>query len=65
MDVALALLPWKYLMSLQMSRKEKFGVLVAMSLGVLAGGTAAVKAATVSQINGPDASKSSLMHSNN
>lgn len=35
MDVALALLPWRYLLSLQMSKKEKLGVVVAMSLGLL------------------------------
>lgn len=35
MDVALAFLPWKYIWSLEMSRKEKIGVVVAMSMGVL------------------------------
>ena len=43
-----------------MSRKEKTGVLIAMSLGVLAGATAAVKATTIPQVNRPDASKSKL-----
>jgi hypothetical protein len=31
----LAMLPWKILWRLQMERKEKVGVLVAMSMGVL------------------------------
>jgi hypothetical protein len=34
-DVALAFLPWKYLLGLQMSTKEKIGVVVAMSMGLL------------------------------
>lgn len=35
MDVALAFLPWKFIWDLQMSKKEKIGVVVAMSMGVL------------------------------
>lgn len=35
MDVTLAFLPWKYIWSLEMSRKEKIGVVIAMSMGVL------------------------------
>lgn len=35
MDLALALLPWKLIWGLQMKRKEKIGVAVAMSCGVL------------------------------
>lgn len=34
-DFTLALLPWAILWNLQMKRREKFGVAVAMSLGVL------------------------------
>jgi hypothetical protein len=34
-DMALALLPWRYLLRQQMSKKEKIGVTVAMSMGVL------------------------------
>jgi len=44
MDIALALLPWKLIWNLQMRKKEKIGVAVAMSMGVLAGVTAFVKA---------------------
>ena len=35
MDIALALLPWKLIVGLQMKRKEKIGVIFAMSMGVL------------------------------
>lgn len=35
MDVVLAFLPWKWIWSLQMSTKEKAGVLIAMTMGVL------------------------------
>jgi hypothetical protein len=34
-DVALALLPWSFLRTLQMKRKEKIGAGVAMSMGIL------------------------------
>ena len=34
-DITLAFLPWKFLWELQMSKKEKIGVMVAMSMGVL------------------------------
>ncbi|KAK3364700.1 putative integral membrane protein [Lasiosphaeria hispida] len=37
MDFALALLPWTVIWGLQMKRKEKIGVAVAMSMGVFAG----------------------------
>ena len=35
MDIVLAILPWKIIWSLTMNRKEKAGVMVAMSMGVL------------------------------
>jgi hypothetical protein len=35
MDVVLAFLPWKFIWSLQMGKKERIGVVVAMSMGVL------------------------------
>ena len=35
MDVVLAFLPWKFIWSLQMSKKEKVGVVTAMSMGLL------------------------------
>ncbi|KAK3321798.1 hypothetical protein B0H66DRAFT_514015 [Apodospora peruviana] len=47
MDVTLAFLPWKYIWTLQMSKKEKCGVVVAMSMGVFAGIAAAIKTTTI------------------
>lgn len=35
MDIVLAIIPWKIIWNLTMNKKEKFGVLMAMSLGVL------------------------------
>lgn len=35
MDFALALLPWQFIWGLQMKKKEKVGVGVAMSMGIL------------------------------
>jgi hypothetical protein len=35
MDLTLALLPWKIVWGLQMKKKEKLGVAIAMSMGVL------------------------------
>jgi hypothetical protein len=35
MDLVLALLPWTVIWKLQMKRKEKIGVALAMSMGVL------------------------------
>ncbi|KAF4442237.1 hypothetical protein F53441_11799 [Fusarium austroafricanum] len=42
-DFILALLPWAMLWNLNMRNKEKFGVAVAMSLGVFAGAIAVIK----------------------
>ncbi|KAJ5502132.1 hypothetical protein N7463_005006 [Penicillium fimorum] len=42
-DFVLALLPWTIVWNLQMRKKEKFGVAVAMSLGIFAGAGAIVK----------------------
>lgn len=35
MDLTLSILPWKIIWNLRMTRREKIGVLVAMSMGVL------------------------------
>ncbi|KAK4641831.1 hypothetical protein QC761_504290 [Podospora bellae-mahoneyi] len=43
MDIVLALLPWRIIWKLTMNKKEKFGVLVAMSMGVFAGVTSIIK----------------------
>ncbi|KAK9420247.1 hypothetical protein SUNI508_06516 [Seiridium unicorne] len=43
MDLALALAPWFLILKLQMKRREKFGVAVAMSMGVFAAVTGIIK----------------------
>ena len=35
MDITLSLLPWKLLWGLQMKKKEKIGVITAMSMGLV------------------------------
>ncbi|OAQ65979.1 hypothetical protein VFPPC_14271 [Pochonia chlamydosporia 170] len=42
-DFILALLPWAILWKLQMKKREKFGVAIAMSLGIFAGSIAIIK----------------------
>ncbi|CAI4214971.1 unnamed protein product [Parascedosporium putredinis] len=54
MDVALSILPWKIIWHLRMTRKEKMGVLVAMSMGVFAGATSFIKVSQVPSLNSPD-----------
>ncbi|KAF2963223.1 hypothetical protein GQX73_g10345 [Xylaria multiplex] len=43
MDILLALLPWKIIWNMDMSRKERFGAICAMSLGIFAGTIALAK----------------------
>ncbi|KAM7191313.1 hypothetical protein V8F20_009368, partial [Naviculisporaceae sp. PSN 640] len=43
MDFTLAVLPWTFLYHLALRNKEKFGILVAMSMGVIAGAVAIAK----------------------
>jgi len=54
MDFVLALLPWKVIWKLQMKRKEKVGVAVAMSMGIFAGVTAIVKTTEIPTLDSPD-----------
>ena len=63
-DIALSVLPWKFLWSLQMKRSEKIGVGLAMSMGVFAGITAIVKATKLPTILSSDISMSSPMSLN-
>ncbi|KAK0623971.1 hypothetical protein B0T14DRAFT_545214 [Immersiella caudata] len=51
MDFALALLPWQMLAKLQMRRKEKIGVGLAMSMGVVAGIAAIVKTVNLDKLH--------------
>ncbi|KAK4148684.1 hypothetical protein C8A00DRAFT_47524 [Chaetomidium leptoderma] len=43
MDIVLAIMPWKIIWALTMNRKEKIGVMVAMSMGIFAGITSLIK----------------------
>ncbi|KAL2131951.1 hypothetical protein VTI74DRAFT_4406 [Chaetomium olivicolor] len=43
MDIVLAVLPWKFLWVLQVKRKEKIGVIMAMRFGLIAGAMAIAK----------------------
>ncbi|ORY61555.1 uncharacterized protein BCR38DRAFT_476275 [Pseudomassariella vexata] len=54
MDIVLALLPWKMLWNLNMSKKEKLGALCAMSMGVFAGITSLIKTITIPGTGKPD-----------
>jgi hypothetical protein len=51
MDFALALLPWQMLAKLQMRRKEKIGVGLAMSMGFVAGIAAIVKTVNLDKLH--------------
>jgi hypothetical protein len=48
MDILLAFIPWKMMWNLQM--KEKFGVVIAMSLGVFAGAAAITKSVYIPEV---------------
>ncbi|KAK1833996.1 hypothetical protein QBC39DRAFT_389658 [Podospora conica] len=54
MDIVLALLPWPIIWKLQMKRKEKMGVALAMSMGVFAGCAAFVKSTKIPLVLGGD-----------
>ncbi|CAI6333752.1 unnamed protein product [Periconia digitata] len=53
-DFALALLPWKLIWGLQLKVREKIGVSIAMSMGLLAGICAIVKGVFIGQIGQDD-----------
>ncbi|KAG7284578.1 hypothetical protein NEMBOFW57_010956 [Staphylotrichum longicolle] len=50
---------------LQMSKKEKIGATIAMSMGLFAGATAAAKATTIPKVIGPDAKSTTPTASRN
>ncbi|KXH29876.1 hypothetical protein CNYM01_02927 [Colletotrichum nymphaeae SA-01] len=54
MDIVLAILPWKIIWGLTMTKKEKFGVLTAMSMGVFAGAVSFIKIRTIAAIGAFD-----------
>ncbi|KAK3995538.1 96ca82bc-67f3-4b3a-ab36-ffe7d8f40fbe [Cladorrhinum sp. PSN332] len=52
MDVILALVPWPLIWKITMGKKEKFGVAIAMSMGVVAGVTSFVKMIMLPNLTG-------------
>ena len=54
MDFVLAFIPWPLIWSLKLKKKEKLGVAVAMSLGVVAGATATMKCLALQTMAGGD-----------
>ncbi|OHX00960.1 integral membrane protein [Colletotrichum incanum] len=54
MDIVLAILPWKIIWSLTMTKREKLGVLFAMSMGVFAGAISFIKIRTIAAIGAFD-----------
>ncbi|TLS22299.1 uncharacterized protein PpBr36_09870 [Pyricularia pennisetigena] len=57
MDIILALLPWRIIWKLTINKREKLGVMVAMSMGIFAG---AISFAKIEQL--PAINKSDLIH---
>lgn len=51
MDVIMAILPWRIIWETRMARREKIGVLVAMSMGLCAGAAAFAKCSQIPQIS--------------
>ncbi|KAH8881980.1 hypothetical protein GQ53DRAFT_734537 [Thozetella sp. PMI_491] len=54
MDILLALLPWKVIWKVAVNRKERLGLVVAMSMGVFAGAMSISKLIIIPSIGGPD-----------
>ncbi|ORY70321.1 uncharacterized protein BCR38DRAFT_332542 [Pseudomassariella vexata] len=54
MDFVLAIVPWLLILKLQMVLKEKIGVAICMSLGLVAGATSIVRAIKVPQVQSYD-----------
>lgn len=53
-DICLALLPWTIISRKTLNKKERLGVLLAMSTGIVAGLTSIAKTATLGAISNPD-----------
>ncbi|KAK4040973.1 hypothetical protein C8A01DRAFT_35029 [Parachaetomium inaequale] len=54
MDFTLAALPWTFLYSISLKKREKMGILVAMSMGIIAGAVAIAKCAMLPQLGSGD-----------
>ncbi|KAK3989403.1 hypothetical protein QBC44DRAFT_291279 [Cladorrhinum sp. PSN332] len=53
-DILLAMLPWKFLWGLPLKKKEKWGILIGMSMGVVAGTVGLVKCTKLSGLSSGD-----------
>ncbi|KAH8888517.1 hypothetical protein GQ53DRAFT_724516 [Thozetella sp. PMI_491] len=58
MDIVLAIVPWKIVWTLSMNKREKAGVMIAMSMGIFAGVTSCIKVTQISNITNPNLSDS-------
>lgn len=54
MDLALAIQPWRILWDLRISKAEKIGVALAMSMGILAACASFLKASSMPGLESPD-----------
>lgn len=60
-DICLAIFPWKIIWGMSMNRKEKLGVLFAMSMGVFAGVASLIKVSKVNTLANSDPGKFRLV----
>ncbi|KAK0652735.1 hypothetical protein B0T16DRAFT_369512 [Cercophora newfieldiana] len=54
LDLVFAIIPWQIIMRLQMARREKIGVALAMSMGVFAAAAAFIKCSSLPELGGRD-----------
>ncbi|KAK4244240.1 hypothetical protein C7999DRAFT_35391 [Corynascus novoguineensis] len=54
MDFTLAVLPWTFLHKMQLQKREKTGILIAMSMGIVAGAVAIAKCAKLPMLGSGD-----------
>ncbi|SPO05355.1 uncharacterized protein DNG_08042 [Cephalotrichum gorgonifer] len=54
MDFTLAALPWTFIYSMRLRKREKLGILIAMSMGACAGVAAIVKCVQLPKLGSPD-----------
>jgi len=57
LDLVFAIIPWQFIMRMQMATKEKVGVALAMSMGVFAAAAAFIKCSSLPELGGRDFSR--------
>jgi hypothetical protein len=60
LDLVFAIIPWQIVLRMQMERREKIGVALAMSMGVFAAAAAFIKCSSLPELGGRDFSRKSL-----